>query len=243
MDVILCGAAGRMGRQIATLLKETEDMRVVASVDKAECEDKPCYRNVKDVRESADVILDFSHHGAIWDIADFAEERSLPLVVATTAHTKEEKERIYEASKSVPVFFASNFSLGLYLVCEFAKRTASVFENADVEIVETHHFAKSDVPSGSALSIANAIKQGRNKGEILVGRRDEDERIKGQICISSLRLGGVFGKHKVIFDDGFESVSIEHAAHSREVYAYGAVRAMRFIVLQKAGLYGMKDMV
>lgn len=99
------------------------------------------------------------------------------------------------------------------------------------------------MPSGSALTIAKAVSKARGGGDILVGRRQSDKREKGQISINSLRLGHSLGSHEIIFDDGNESVSVKHVAHSRELYACGAERAMRFIVSQKAGLYGVKDMV
>lgn len=243
MNVILCGAAGRMGCEMCALIKNRDDMNIVAAVDIIPCEEEHFYKSIVDVKGRADVILDFSHHSAIRQIAKYATDRKIPLVVATTGHTEEEIEIIHRAAEEIPVFFASNMSLGLLLICEFSQRLAKVFPCADVEIIETHHFYKADVPSGSALTIAKAIKTARGGGEIVVGRRAQDAREKGQICINSLRLGSVFGTHEVIFDDGNGSVSIKHVAHSRELYACGAERALRFIVLQKAGLYCVKDMV
>lgn len=243
MDIILCGAAGRMGRQVCALVEKIDDMRIAAAVDKAQCDEMPMYSSISQVKEQADVILDFSHHSAIGEIVDFALSHRLPLVVATTGHTKEERECIFQAARTIPVLFASNFSLGFFVACEFAARLARVFPCADVEIVETHRFGKADVPSGSALTIAKAVSKARGGGDILVGRRQSDKREKGQISINSLRLGHSLGAHEIIFDDGNESVSVKHVAHSRELYACGAERAMRFIVSQKAGLYGVKDIV
>lgn len=96
MDIILCGAAGRMGRQVCALVEKIDDMRIAAAVDKAQCDEMPMYSSISQVKEQADVILDFSHHSAIGEIVDFALSHHVPLVVATTGHTKEERERIFK---------------------------------------------------------------------------------------------------------------------------------------------------
>jgi len=170
MNVILCGAGGRMGRELANEVARCNDMQIVAAADRnpidANC---ACYTNcavytsISDVRESADVVVDFSHHTATKELADFAVDRGLPLVVATTGQTEEERMYIAKAAQSVPVFFCGNMSLGVTLFVDMSVRFAKTFPYADVEIIETHHKGKADSPSGTALMIANAVREARGK--------------------------------------------------------------------------------
>ncbi len=248
MNVILCGAGGRMGRELANEVARCNDMQIVAAADRnpidANC---ACYTNcavytsISDVRESADVVVDFSHHTATKELADFAVDRGLPLVVATTGQTEEERMYIAKAAQSVPVFFCGNMSLGVTLFVDMSVRFAKTFPYADVEIIETHHKGKADSPSGTALMIANAVREARGgEGRIVVGNRD-GVRQSGDIGISSVRLGSVVGEHEVRINTGFQTFTLKHEAHSRRLFTIGALHAMRFIVTKEKGLYNVKD--
>ena len=238
-----------MGRQMLALFQSTRGVEIVA-VDKAyeyECKnDTPdCvsakYARIAYVKESADAIVDFSLHTAVSEVVDFAVNNRIPLVVATTGHTEQERRRIARASESIPVFAASNMSIAIAYIKEFSAKLATVFESADIEIVEAHHSKKLDSPSGTALSIAKRIVNERGFGRIVVGRGNGRE--KGEINVHSLRLGESLGEHEVIVDTGSERIILKHEAFSRGVYAEGALKAVRFIVSKPNGLYGIEDLI
>lgn len=231
-----------MGQMMLSEISRSKSAKTVAAVDRvlptANC---ACYTRLSDVKEKADVVVDFSHHSATVELVDFALKRGLALVIATTGQTVSEKQYIEKASESIPIFFCGNMSLGVALFVSTVARVAGTFPYADVEIVETHHKGKVDVPSGTALMLANAVLDARNgKGRIVIGRRD-GAREKGDIGISSVRIGDVVGEHEVRINTGFQTITLKHEAHSRALFAIGAVRAIDFIRTKQHGLYSVKD--
>ena len=156
MKIIINGAGGRMGQEICRLANEGyRGSSLAAMVDKMGGDGM--LSSVNDFSGEADVIIDFSHHTAAIEVANFAKERGIALVMATTGHTDQELAAINDAAKTVPVFMSANMSLGVALLAELAKKTAEVFPDADIEIIEKHHNRKLDAPSGTALMIAKAI--------------------------------------------------------------------------------------
>ena len=241
MRVILVGAAGRMGSQMAKTLEEN-GATIAAAVDMLEVKGKyPFHRDIFEASEDADAILDFSNARGTQKLVEFAQRRGLPLVIATTGQTESEKQLIFEASNQIPIFFCSNMSFGVSLFASLVEKVARAFPYADVEIVETHHALKADAPSGTALMLANAVISARGFGRILNGARSC--RQVGDIGISSLRLGERAGTHEVVFDTGFQLISLRHEAFGRELFARGALNALRFILDKPAGLYGMQDIL
>lgn len=245
MRVILMGASGRMGRQMLALFQSAGDIEVIA-VDKNVVGDEPeCvvarYSNVCDVKESADAIVDFSLHTAACEVVEFALKRSIPLVVATTGHTAYERGYIEKASEQIPVFMASNMSIAIAYIKRFSAKLARIFPDADVEIIEAHHAKKIDSPSGTALSIAKRIVRERGCGKVVVGRGGGRE--KGDVNVHSLRIGASLGEHEVIIDTAGERIVFRHEVFCRSVYAEGALRALRFILAQSKGLYGIEDIL
>lgn len=241
MRVILVGAAGRMGLQTRKTLEENGET-LAAAVD-AVSFDAPCprYRDIADVAEDADVILDFSHHSLTRRLVDFALSKKLPLVIATTGQNDDDRRYIESAARDIPVFCCGNMSFGVALFASLAGRVAAAFPYADVEIVETHHASKADCPSGTALMIANEVICSRGFGKIMSERKTC--RKIGDVGISSLRLGERVGSHEVVFDTGLQTITLRHEAQSREVFARGAVNAAKFLCGKPAGLYGVKDIL
>ena len=184
MDIIINGAGGRMGRALQAMAAQ-KDIAVVAAVDPFVPEMLPA---LKQYEGSADCILDFSNHAGTKALCDYAVAAKTPVVVATTGHTQEELEQIQTAAKTVPVFWSGNMSVGIALLTKLAKQTAAMFPDADVEIVESHHNQKLDVPSGTALMLARAVQEARPEAELLVGRHENGKREKKQIGIHSLRM-------------------------------------------------------
>ena len=246
MDIIISGICGHMGREVLALADDPSNgMTVAAGVDKTPSFGMPVpvFSDFCGVDCTADCIIDFSHHSATAALTAFAVEKNIPLVIATTGQTDEEKETIAEAAKTIPVFFAANFSIGVALLCALAKKTASVIEGAEIEIVETHHDRKLDAPSGTALAIADAIKEVRPDSKVVCGRSGHAKREAGEIGISSIRIGNVVGVHEVLVGTQNETITLKHEAHSRALFASGAVAAARFLSGKGPGLYTMNDMI
>lgn len=242
MKVIVNGAGGRLGKEVITASLDlgyeviAVDMTGVSSVT-------PTYRALADYTGEADVVIDFSSHLATKELLAYVTERKLPLVLATTGQTEEEKAEVYEAAKVVPVFFSANMSYGVALLVSLVKKAASLLAEDDAEIVEFHHNRKVDAPSGTALMLADAVKSARGAGEIVTGRSGMKKREQGDIGVSAVRLGNVVGRHEVYFSDGMETITLTHEAHDRALFAKGAVRAAEYLVGKAAGLYTMQDLV
>jgi len=216
----------------------------VVAVDKTGTSpEKVTYKDLTEYTGAADVVIDFSSHLATAELLAYVTARHLPLVLATTGQTDEEKAMIRDAAKKIPLFFSANMSYGVALLLSLVKRAAALLPEDDVEIVETHHNHKADAPSGTALMIANGISDALGGRPIVKGRNGIARREKGEIGISSIRIGSVVGKHEVMFGDGVETLTITHEAHDKALFAVGAVRAATFLVGQKAGLYDMQSLV
>jgi 4-hydroxy-tetrahydrodipicolinate reductase len=241
VSVVVCGAGGRMGQEVLRLIEDDGDLRLAAAVDSAGADNT--ILSLQDVSGGADLLIDFSHHSAVWEIAAFGETRALPLVIATTGHTAEEEERIRRASARVPVFHAANMSLGVALLAKLVRETAGVFQGSDVEIIEKHHNRKVDAPSGTALLLAAAVQERRPDARLQTGRAGMGRREPGEIGIHSLRMGNVVGEHEVIFSTDSQTITLRHEAHDRALFAEGALAAARFLLGKAPGLYTMQDLL
>ena len=246
MKFILNGICGRMGSVLySTVSDGYRDAEIVAGVDINSAEDiaVPCYTSLDGVKETADCIIDYSNHACTKQLLEYAVSKKLPVVIATTGQTEEELELIKAAANEIPIFFAANMSLGVSLLVELAKITAKTMPDADIEIVEKHHNRKLDAPSGTALMIANALKQVREKANFVLGRNGFAKREKNDIGIHAVRIGNIIGEHEVIIGTDYETITLKHEAHSRALFAQGAIVAAEFLIKQSAGLYSMHDMI
>lgn len=240
MKIIINGAGGRMGQEICRLASEGyRNSSLAATVDKMGGEGM--LSSVNDFCGDADVIIDFSHHTAAPEVAKYAAQRGIALVMATTGHTDEELAAINKASESVPVFMSANMSLGVALLAELAKKTAEVFPDADIEIIEKHHNRKLDAPSGTALMIAKAIETVRKGCKFVYGRCGQQKRETGEIGIHAIRGGNIVGEHEVIVCTETQIITLKHEAQSRSLFAEGAMAAAAFICGKNAGFYDMND--
>ena len=245
MKVLLVGLCGHMGEEVVKLAKAGyRGAEIVAGVDPlANDADIPCAATFGDAEKNVDIIIDFSHHSLTKALCAFAMENKLPLVIATTGQDDDEKKAISDAAKVVPVFYAANYSIGIALLCELAKKTAAVMNDAEIEIVEMHHDRKIDAPSGTALAIADAIKEARPELHNNPGRSGNAKREGNEIGISAVRLGNIVGIHEVLVGTQNQTITLKHEAHSRALFAEGALAAAEFLIDKKPGLYNMKDMV
>ncbi len=247
-DIVLCGANGRMGRFITEAVKKREDCRIVAGVDinTLAASDYPVFATIGAVDVKADVLIDFSHPSLLDSILDFVKKNNIPAVLATTGYSAQQTAKIREASKTAPIFFTFNMSLGVNLLVSLAKKAASVLgDSFDVEIVEKHHNQKLDAPSGTAVMLADAINDVfNNELSYEFDRHSKREkRPSKQIGIHSVRGGNIVGEHDVIFAGHDEVITLSHHASSREVFALGAVKAALFMKGKGAGFYDMNDVI
>lgn len=242
IKVLINGACGRMGKEVEKIVEASETMTVAAKVDKMAAE-SGCYTDINDFSGEADIIIDFSNHLGTKDLLDYAVKNNIPTVVATTGHTPEELALIEEAGKKIAVFHSANMSLGVALLCELAVKAAATMPDADIEIVETHHNRKLDAPSGTALMIANAIKAVREKAQFVFGREGMAKREKNEIGVHAVRRGNIVGIHEVLVSTDSQTITLKHEAHSRALFAEGAVSAAEFILGKPAGLYNMNNIV
>ena len=240
--LILFGAAGRMGKEVEAAAQKAGDFEIVSRVDVSGADG--CLPSLDKVTGGADAIVDFSHHAATKTLTDYAVEKKIPLLIATTGQTDEELGLIRAAAKTIPVFFAANYSLGIAALIRAAKAIVKLYPDADIEIVEKHHNRKLDAPSGTALSIARAISSVR-EGEtaFCYGRGGQMKRQKNEIGIHAVRLGNIVGEHEVLIGTDNETITLKHEAHSRALFADGALAAARFLSTRKPGLYAMTDLV
>jgi len=245
MKVVVNGSCGRMGRVIISMMLADEQYEIVAAVDvhSEGSGEYPVFKNIFDFNGEADCIIDFSHHSAAPDLCRYACERNIPLVIATTAHTDDEKEAIFAAARTVPVFYSANMSLGIAVTARLVKTAASFFPDADIEIVETHHNRKIDVPSGTAILLGDAVREVRPEAEFNIGRSENGKRPKNEIGIHSIRTGNTVGDHEIIIATDTQSIRIRHEAHDRALFAEGALEAAKFLCGKPAGLYDMNCIV
>lgn len=241
MKIIINGAGGRMGKALAAMTRNSPDVEVVGAVDPFVTE--PGILTSLDQCPEADCIIDFSNHAGTGALMDYAVAHKLAVVVCTTGHTPEELECIRVAAGRVPVFHSGNMSVGIALLTRLAKETAKMFPDADIEIVESHHNQKLDVPSGTALMLAKAVQEARPQAELVVGRHENGKRKKSEVGIHSLRMGNTVGIHEVIVNTGTQIITLKHEAQDRSLFAEGALTAAAFITGKEPGIYDMKDLV
>ncbi len=246
--IILCGANGKMGRVIQSVVSARENCKIVAGVDfNTESISFPIYKSLADVTEEADVIIDFSNPALLENLLNYSINKNMPVVIATTGYDEDQKKMIEDASKKAPVFFTYNMSVGINLLANLAKKAVSVLGgDFDIEIVEKHHNQKIDAPSGTALMLADAICEEIEKPMNYEYDRHSkrEKRTKDEIGLHAIRGGTIVGEHDIIFAGRDEIITLSHSARSKEIFDVGAVNAAVFMADNKApGMYTMKEMI
>lgn len=247
-NIILCGCNGKMGHVVAEAVENNENCAVVCGVDTfgENSYQFPTYSDFSQIKEKADVIIDFSNPATLNGLLDYALSNNTPAVICTTGYSEEEVEKIKAASKKVAVFYSGNMSLGVNLLIELAKQATKVLGNDfDIEIVEKHHNLKVDAPSGTALMIADGISEELEREPQYVYDRHSyrKKRSKNEIGLHAIRGGTIVGEHDVIFAGNNEVVTISHQAQSKALFATGAVNAAVYLKDKPAGMYNMSMML
>lgn len=250
--VCVLGPSGRMGRAVLDASAGRSDVKVTAAVDRDGAsvigtQVAPGVNASADLitgLAACDVYIDFTSPDATRLAAQVAMDRGLPAVIGTTGLTAEHERVLAELAQVAPIVVAANFSLGVNLVLGLVRQAAKVLgPEWDAEVVETHHRAKRDAPSGTALAIARAIAAGHGVDYDTVKRHTRDgdvgARPRGEIGVSSVRGGDVIGEHVAYFFGAAERIEIAHRATSRTIFAAGALKAAAWVVGKPPGRYDM----
>ena len=207
--------------------------------------DVPVYDDISKIKEIPDVIVDFSHVHATLEILKFADDKHIPIVIATTGFNREQEKILEDYSKRLPVFRSANMSFDINLMCKLVAQIAPLFADSDIEITETHHRNKVDAPSGTALLLANSINDALGgKMKYVYNRHDlSQKREANEIGFTSIRGGNIVGEHVVQFFGPNDTFEIKHTSYSRSVFAEGALKAAIFMIGKPNGLYSMNDLM
>lgn len=241
LDLLITGKSGRMGQALQIAADENTAVRLAATHDAGE--------NLDSAAAKARCIIDFTVHHFTREVVDAALKHNLSLVIGTTGHTDAERGHIREASKTIPIVFASNYSVGVNTLFWLTRHAARILtqDRFDIEVVEMHHRHKIDSPSGTArtlLEILNEETGTSYEKDISHGRLGNiGPRPPREIGMHTLRGGDVVGDHTVIFSADGERVELSHKASSRLTFAAGAVRAAVWLQDQHPGLYDMQDVL
>jgi 4-hydroxy-tetrahydrodipicolinate reductase len=218
--VIICGSKGRMGQTLLACAKSDPELQLVGEVDQGD--------DLSKVINRCDAVVDFSTHEATAMIAKLCADHKKALVIGTTGHTEHERQVVRGLVEMIPVIWSANFSTGVNVLFWATGKVAEIVgDNWEVEIVETHHTAKKDAPSGTAKTLQEILQKSHGK----------------KPPAHALRIGDVVGDHVVAFGAAGERIELIHRASNRETFARGALRAARWAVSQKPGLYDMQDVL
>ncbi|MCR5488339.1 MAG: 4-hydroxy-tetrahydrodipicolinate reductase [Lachnospiraceae bacterium] len=250
--VIISGCSGHMGRMVASQAEKLAGVTIVAGIDPFTGPDHgfPTFKSHEECMGSgieADVLIDFSSASALPGLLAYGREKKIPMVLCATGYTEEDRIQIEKASSEVAILRSANMTLGINLLVKLLKEAAPILQEAgfDIEIVEKHHNLKKDAPSGTALLLADAIRDSLpEKYDYVYDRSDRNEkRPVTEIGISAVRAGTIPGDHDVIFGGEDEVITFTHRAYSKAVFAKGALKAAMFLAGKGPGLYTMSDVI
>lgn len=228
--VAIVGVSGRMGQEIYSLANDTKKFLVTAGVGNSDAPLEPAHyvKKISDLDpKHVDVLIDFSTPELTTSVAHWCQKNEIPLVSGTTGLANSQQKSLQVASKEIPVLWAANMSLGVTLVAEMLKILGQ-YQDAQFQIEELHHTRKKDAPSGTALFLQRVLQEQRK------------EKLPDPL---SIRGGGIFGIHRIWAMAEEETITIEHTAMNRKVFARGALQAAEWLVSQKPGLYRMADVL
>ena len=249
VKMIMHGCNGKMGQVITKIVKEDANAEIVAGIDKymGIPNDYPVFESIEKCDVEADVVIDFSNAAAVDGLLDYCVEKQVPVVLCTTGLSEEQLGKVQEASKKVAVLKSANMSLGVNMLLKLLQDATKILAPAgfDIEIVEKHHNQKVDAPSGTALALADSINAAMDDAYTYIYDRSKvrQKRDKKEIGISAVRGGTIVGEHEVIYAGEDEVIEFKHTAHSKAVFAKGAVEAGKFLKGKGAGLYSMQDVI
>ncbi len=242
-NILLCGALGRMGQEIIREAAQFDFIvREGIDIKNQDFQNVHVCNDFSQLKEKADVLIDFSRPELLKDILSYAKAHALPCVLASTGYQEADEILIQEYANYIPIFKSANMSTGIFVLKMLAKKAKQLLPEFDIEIVETHHKHKADAPSGTALMLLDAIKEDDNT-EVFGRPLGKCPRKDKEIGVHAIRGGSVPGKHELQFLGEQEVITLSHDAQSRTIFALGALRAASFLLNKENGLYQMDDMM
>jgi len=242
-----------MGTAISNMVAATPDMEIVLGLDTFKTDETrhyPIYSSINDQATPADAIISYLPPSATDDtmaLLNFSVKNRIPLIICTTGLSQEIENTIANAAKKTVIFYSKNMSLGVNVLTHILKNISKLLydSNFDIELIEKHHNKKLDAPSGTAFMLLDAIKEAVGSPLQTITDRSSTltERKPSEIGVSAVRGGNIIGEHSVIFAGQNETLEITHAAQSRDVFAEGTLKAVRFMCNKPPGLYTMQDLI
>ena len=246
INILVCGICGKMGANICEVIAADGGAQVVCGVDICESTlNIPLYKSFSEVKESVDVIIDFSSPAALHSELEWAKTRHVPVILATTGYSADDLDYIEKCSSEIAIFKTANFSIGVNLLVKLVRKAAEALgESFDIEIIEKHHRLKADAPSGTALMLAESANSAFGNTKDYVNGRDSIlGKRGGEIGLHAVRGGTVVGEHEVMFAGEDEIITLSHSARSKKVFAAGALNAAKWIIGKPAGKYDMSNVL
>ncbi len=260
---VVIGSGGRMGGRIISLMREDKDFKLVGAIERSGHNwigsdigemlglgrmDVKVSDDLSSCIDNADVIIDFTNPEATLKNLEINQRGKVPVVIGTTGFTAEQREEMKRLLKGIRCVLSPNMSIGVNILFKIVEDVARVLRDGyDIEIIEAHHRFKKDAPSGTAMKLAEIIASSIGRAlekDAVYGRRGMiGERKNEEIAVFAVRAGDIVGEHAVIFGGLGERIEITHRAHSRDNFARGALRAAKWIVNQKEGIYDMMDVL
>jgi len=242
IKILLIGSNGRMGKILKRKILSNKKFNLINSIDKNN------QKELKNDIKKTDVIIDFSAPNSSIKLLKLVKKFKKKIVIGTTGFSAKDESLIKKVSRSIAIFKSGNMSLGINLV-EYISKILSkkIPNNFQISVYDNHHKKKKDYPSGTALMLANAIANGKNKnlnsmkGKIFLNNNGKS--IHNKINFYITRKGKTIGKHSVNFDNKIEKIEVKHTSNSRELFAEGALKAALWIKGKNKGLFDMQDLL
>jgi 4-hydroxy-tetrahydrodipicolinate reductase len=258
-SIAITGAVGRMGKRLIALAREAAVFNIVAAIV------RPNHPQLEqdagevagigaiglpltfDLRPTPDVLIDFTSPPAMRHWLKVCRDRCIAMLIGTTGLHRVDHAAIDRAAEDIPILQAPNMSLGVAVLRRLSAEAAKMLgDDYDVEIVEAHHRFKKDAPSGTAMSLADAILDatGKTRENLAFGRHGDDvPRKRGEVGMHALRIGDETGSHTIYFAALGERLELTHKATNRDTFVHGALRAAEWLAKQKPGRYQIGDVL
>ena len=242
IKLAVSGCFGRMGERITSLALEDKNFKIFSllenkdhpNISRDRLQSVSTFLNIpvrtdSSTLKGAQVLIEFTSTQATLEHLEICQKYKVKMVIGTTGFSSEQIQKIRKASKTLPIVFSSNMSVGVNILFKLAQEAAAKFgSDYQVKIVEAHHIHKKDAPSGTAKTIAEVIEQSSK-------RKVSD--------IQSIREGEIIGDHRIVFESPVDTLKISHHAKTRDIFAKGSLVAAKFLAKKKNGLFNMQDVL
>ncbi|MBL7158111.1 MAG: 4-hydroxy-tetrahydrodipicolinate reductase [Candidatus Omnitrophica bacterium] len=228
--IVISGALGRMGKRIRELAEKDRELEITGLLEKVPRADLGIFSSLNDLKKGFDCVIEFTTPEATLLRVKEAKKLEKAIVIGTTGLSKEQQHVIYEASLRIPIVFAPNMSCGVNLFLSLIGKSAGVLgKDYRVSVKEAHHVHKQDKPSGTAKLMREIVKKSLERDE--------------EISIESVRRGEIVGDHEIVFESEVDTIKISHSAKTRDIFALGALKAAKFVVKKKKGMFDMLEVL